>query len=303
MRIFLTGATGYIGLAALDSLVRAGHEVTGLVRTPEKAQVVSRHGGRPLVGDLAEPASYREAASTHDGIVHAAEDALQRRAEVDRVAVETLLAAARAIRGGGAALPRFLIYTSGVWVLGNTAAPAAEDAALDPTPHVAWRQPHEQQVLDAAGPGLRTVVVRPGIIYGGSRGIVGDLIRDATNGLVRIVGSGENHWPAVYDRDLADLYVRLAARGDAAGIFHACDESDERVNEIVSAICAQMKVPPEVRRIPLEEARVKMGPYAGALALDQIVRCPRARALGWAPAFRSIARNASRLVEEWRTAD
>jgi nucleoside-diphosphate-sugar epimerase len=302
MRIFLTGATGYLGLAALDALVRAGFEVTGLVRNTEKAGVVATHGGRPLVGDMSDPGSYREAASTHDGIIHAGSEGSPRGPEIDRIAVETLLAAARTDRGGDAGPPRFVIYTSGVWVLGSTVEPAAEDATLNPAPLVGWRPGHERLVLDAAGEGLRTVVVRPGIVYGGSRGIVGDLIRDATNGLVRIVGSGENRWAAVYDRDLADLYVRLSARPDAAGIYHACDESDERVNEIVSAIGAQVKVPPEVRRIPLDEARAKMGLYAGALALDQIVRAPRARALGWSPTFRSIARNASRLLEEWRNA-
>lgn len=303
MRIFLTGATGYIGRSVLDALVKAGHEVTSLVRTPEKAQIAAAHGGRPLVGNLTEPETYREVAAAHDGIIHVAADAPPRTAEVDRIAVEALLAVARQTPGGGASAPRFLIYTSGVWVLGHTHAPAAEDAPLSPTPLVAWRPAHERLVLDAAGDGLRTVVVRPGIVCGGGRGIVGDLIKDASNGLVRIVGGGENRWAVVYDRDLGDLYARLAARADAAGLFHACDESDERVNEIVSAIGAQMAVQPDVRRIPLEEARAKLGPYASALALDQVVRSPRARALGWSPAFRSIARNASRLVEEWRTAD
>ena len=293
---------GYIGLSVLDALVKAGHEVTSLVRTPEKARVATAHGGQPLLGNMGDPDSYRQAAGTHDGIIHAGVEASPRGPEIDAIAVNTLLAAARAPHREGSPASRFLIYTSGVWVLGNTLAPAAEDAALSPTPLVAWRPAHERLVLDAAGDGLRTVVVRPGIVYGGSRGIVGDLIRDAANGLVRIVGSGENHWAAVYRRDLGDLYARLAARADAAGVLHACDESDERVNEIVSAIGAQMPVAPEVRRIPLEEARAKMGPYAGALALDQIVRGPRARALGWSPAFRSIARNASRVVEEWRTA-
>ena len=83
---------------------------------------------------------------------------------------------------------------------------------------------------------LRTAVIRPGIVYGGSRGIVSDLLKNAVNGLIRVIGNGQNHWPLVYDRDLADLYVRAATRSDASGIFHANDEADETVNTIVEGI-------------------------------------------------------------------
>ena len=119
----------------------------------------------------------------------------------------------------------------------QTTRPADEATPIDPAAHVAWRPAHEQLVLEAgADNGLRTVVVRPGIVYGGARGIVSDLLKDALNGLVRVVGPGKNHWPCVYDRDLADLYVRLLQAPEAAGIFHANDEADERVNDIVEAI-------------------------------------------------------------------
>lgn len=303
MRILLTGATGYIGLAVLDGLVRAGHDVTGLARNIEKARLVASHGGHPLLGDLSEPASYRDAAGGQDGIIHAGFENSARGPDVDRTAIETLLAAVRDRPDGRASAPRFLVYTSGVWVLGSTAGPAAEDAALNPAALVTWRPAHERLVADAAGEGLRTMVVRPGLVFGGGRGIIGDLFRDATNGLVRIIGPGDNHWPTVYDRDLADLYVRFAARADAAGVYHACSESDERVNDIVESIAAQMTVAPEIRRIPLEEAMTKMGAYAGALALDQLVRCPRAHALGWTPALHTVSRNAARLLEEWRNAN
>ena len=301
MRVFLTGATGYIGSAVLDALVRAGHHVTCLVRNPEKAALAGQFGGYPVVGNLAEPGSYENAAAGQDGYIHAAEEALPRRCAVDRIAIETLMAAARRSASTVAATDRFLVYTSGIWVLGSTRQPAAEDAPVNPAEIVAWRPAHEQLVLAAAGSGFRTCVVRPGIVCGDARGIIGDLIRDASNGLVRIVGNGENHWPVVYDRDLADLHVRLSSRSDASGIYHATDESDERVNEIVEAIAAQVKTYPQIRRIPLEEARAKMGARAAALALDQIVRGPRARTLGWSPTLRSVAGSAAALLEEWRS--
>jgi nucleoside-diphosphate-sugar epimerase len=299
MRIFLTGATGYVGAAALDALLRAGHDVTALVRDPEKAERVSRRGVHPVVGDLAKPASYATAAEAADAIVHTAYDHSKRLQKVDRQAIDTLLATAA--RRASAGQPATFVYTSGVWVLGDSPTPADESTPVQPTPLVAWRPDHEQLVLDAGKDGVRTVIVRPGIVYGGARGIIGDMLKDAANGLVRVVGDGKNRWPCVYDRDLADLYVRVATMPDATGIFHANDEGDERVNDIVEAIARHAKMKPDVRHVPIAEARAKMGPYADALALNQVVRSPRARALGWAPTLHSVAGNVARLLEEFRT--
>ena len=296
MRIFVTGASGYIGGAVLEALVRGGHQVTGLVRNTERAAEVAARGGAPVIGDLADAASYRDLARRHDGVVHAALDPNPRGVELERQALEVMLTALREPGLG----PRAFVYTSGVWVIGPTRQPATEESPIDPPAIAAWRPAHEGIVLDAAGDGLRTMVVRPGIVYGGARGIVGDLLRDASNGLVRVIGGGENRWPAVYERDLGDLYVRLLSSAEGAGLYHANDEADERVNEVVEAIAAAAPQRPDIRRVPLEEARGKLGAYADALALDQVVRSPRARALGWAPARRSIAGNAPRLFEEWR---
>jgi nucleoside-diphosphate-sugar epimerase len=303
MRIFLTGATGYIGGAVLDALVRGGHDVTALVRNKEKARSVAKRGGHPAIGDLADPGSYRAAAEAQDGYVHTAFDARSGRgAAIDRQVIDAILEAARRPRTAGSSAParRFVIYTSGVWVLGSTPDPATEEAPINPVAHVSWRPDHEQMIADANSDRLRTVVVRPGVVYGGGDGIVGDLFKSASNGLVRIVGDGNNHWPLVYDRDLADLYARLAVREDAAGVYHANDEGDERVNDIVSAIKPYLPVKPDVRHVPIDEARHKMGTKADALVLDQVVRSPRARALGWTPTLHSVAGNAARLLEEWR---
>jgi nucleoside-diphosphate-sugar epimerase len=299
MRIFLTGATGYIGTAVLEAMLRGGHDVTGLVRDPEKAEQMARRGIRAIVGELSKPASYDAAAEECDALVHTASEHSKRRQKVDRQAIDALTSTAE--RRAAAGKAAIIVYTSGVWVLGPTQGQATEDAALRPPAHVAWRPEHEQLVLDAARDRrIRTIVVRPGIVYGGARGIVGDLLKDALNGLVRVVGEGQNHWPCVYDRDLADLYARVVANPEAAGVFHASDEADERVADIVESIASHCKVRPDVRHVPIAEARAKMGTYADALALDQIVRSPRARAIGWAPTLRSVSGNISRLMEEFR---
>ena len=296
MRVFLTGGTGYIGSAVQDALLRAGHRVTVLVRDPEKAERVTARGAHAVVGELAMPKSFAAALEDTDAIIHTAFEKSPRGVEKDSQALETLLAAVKRVDGR----PTTFIYTSGVWVLGSTTRPVDEEAPVAPVEHVAWRPEHERKVLEAGQNGVRTVVVRPGVVYGGSRGIVSDLLKDALNGMMRVIGPGKNRWPTVYDRDLADLYVRLLQKPDARGVFHANDETDERVNDIVEAIAEHLTQRPDIRHMPLPEARRKLGTYADALAMDQRVRSPRAKELGWAPSLSSITANVPRLFEEYR---
>lgn len=266
--------------------------MSALVRTREQAARLEERGVEPVVGNLADPDTYRKASAGFDGYVHAAFENSDRGTEIDRIAIGTLAEAASA--------PAVLIYTSGVWVLGQQRTPADETVAPKPAPNLAWRLDHERLVLGSATKRLRAIVVRPGIVYGGWRGLVADLFKDASNGLMRVIGSGENHWPLVYHRDLGELYVRLMTDASASGLYHVNDEGDERVIDVVEAIAGAMTVRPEFRFMPIEEARAKMGSYADALALDQRMRSPRARALGWTPGLRSVAGSVGRLLEEWR---
>src|SRR3954467_14307485 len=163
MRIFLTGATGYVGAAVLDALVKAGHDVTALVRDNEKARRVGKRGAHPLLGNLADPDSFKAAADAQDGYVHAAYDRPSGKGPaIDRAALTTIIAAAKRPRTASASAPpkRFVIYTSGVSVIGPSPDPATEDAPVNPTPIASWRPEHEQMVLDAASATLRTVIVR-----------------------------------------------------------------------------------------------------------------------------------------------
>lgn len=297
MQVFLTGGTGYIGAAVLDALIRAGHHVTALVRDPEKAARLEARGATPVLGEIAGPRRYLEQAVAADAVVHTAFEATPRGPAVDKQFLDVILPA---LAGAGGA--RAFVYTSGIWVLGPQPDGADETAALAPADIVKWRPEHEGQVLAAQSAQLRTAVVRPGIVYGSSRGIVSDMLKDALNGLVRVIGDGKNRWPCVYDRDLGDLYARLLASTDASGVFHAAGDEDERVFDIAEAIRSHVDPVADIRFMPLTEARAKMGPYADALALDQVVRCPHARATGWSPAMHGITGNAPRLFEEYRRA-
>jgi nucleoside-diphosphate-sugar epimerase len=297
MRVFLTGGTGYIGSAVLDALVRGGHHVTALARDSEKAERLEARGATPVLGDLAAPARFLATAAGLDAVVHTAMADQPRGPLLEKAFLDAMLPAQSA-----AGTPRTFVYTSGVWVLGSRPTATDEAVSPDPVPHVAWRAGHEAQVLAAAGPSLRTVVIRPGIVYGSGRGIVSDMLKDALNGLVRVIGDGQNRWPCVYDRDLAELYVRLLSLPGTSGVYHATGEEDERVAEIAEAITRHVTPAADIRHVPLAEARGKLGPKADALALDQVVRSPRARALGWAPTMHGITGNAPRLFEEYRRA-
>lgn len=309
MHIFLTGATGYIGSAVLDALIKGGHTVTAMARDKEKAERLAAKGATPLVAELGLPKRYLAAVKAADAVIYCAYESSPRGVQLEKQALETMLGAlAQAsqpdtphdAKSGPHGRARTFIYTSGVWVLGRAIRAADETAPLDPPPHVAWRPAHEDLVLSAFSPTLRTVVVRPGIVYGGGRGIVADLIKDALNGLVRVVGPGKNRWPLIYDHDLGDLYVRILETPTAAGIFHATDEADERVSDIVEAIASQVPQKPDIRFMPMDEAHKKFGTYADALALDQKVRSPKARALGWVPTQPGVINSVARLVEEFR---
>jgi nucleoside-diphosphate-sugar epimerase len=283
----------------LDALIKGGHQVSAMARDKEKAEALAARGATPVVADLGTPKRYLPAVKAADAVVYAASDASPKRVQLEKQALETMIGAQeQASQADGKR--RTFIYTSGVWVLGRAVKAADESAPLSPPEHVSWRPAHEDLVISSISSNLRTVVVRPGIVYGGGRGIVSDLIKDALNGLVRVVGSGKNRWPLVYDRDLGDLYLRILESPTASGIFHANDEADERVSDIVDAIAAQVSQKPDVRYMPIEEAHKKFGTYADALALDQKVRSPKARALGWMPTKTGVVSSVARLVEEFR---
>ena len=296
-RVFLTGGTGYIGSAVLDSLVRGGHQVTAIARDPEKVARLQSRGATGVLAELGTPTRYMDAAVESDVVIHTALDHSPRGPQIDRELLDRMLPA---LSDTGSA--KTFIYTSGIFVIGPAPEPADESVPVVPTALAAWRAPLEQRVLEATTMSLRTAVVRPGIVYGGARGIVSDLLRDALNGLVRVIGPGTNHWPCVYDRDLGELYARIAETPEGSGVYHANDEGDETVNEIVEAIADHVSSRPDVRHVPIDEARAKLGPYADALALDQRLRSPRARAIGWAPTLRSVGGNVARLLEEYRNA-
>jgi nucleoside-diphosphate-sugar epimerase len=279
MRVFVTGATGYIGGAVAGALRRAGHDVRGLVRTAEKARQLRRHEIEPVIGDIARPGSYHEALDDCAVLVHTAADHAAGTVEPDRVAIDTLLAS-----GARGAQPKTLIYTSGVWVYGDTGPRAADETTpVTPARKVDWRPAHERLVLNS--PGVRGVVVRPGCVYGLAGGLTGMWFESAEReGSASVVGSGANRWAMVHVHDLADAYVRLAVAGLGGEVFNVTDRSRATVGEMADAAARAAGHPDPVRLVPVEEAAVTMGELADCLALDQHVDARKAvQRLGWHP--------------------
>jgi nucleoside-diphosphate-sugar epimerase len=278
MRIFVTGASGYIGGAVAVALRRAGHEVRGLVRTPEKATRLRRYEIEPVVGDMTHPGSYHEALDECSVLVHAAADYAAGVVNPDRAVVDTLLAA-----GTRGARPKTVLYTSGVWVYGDTRGRLVDETTPSaPVRMVSWRPGHERLVLE--NPGVRGLVVRPGCVYGLAGGLTGRWFESAERGEAEVVGDGANRWAMVHVHDLADAYVRLAESGYAGEIFNITDRSRSTVQEMARAAARAAGRPGAVRLVPVEEAAKAVGDLAASLALDQHVDSRRAVSrLGWQP--------------------
>lgn len=296
MRIFVTGATGYIGSAVVRELVEAEHHVTGLTRLAEKASYLEDMGAEPLVGDLRDADSYRDGMMTSDALVHLAAEHSEARVAVDRMAVDAMLGAA----ADGPA--RVIVYTSGCYVLGETGSePANEDASTAGAPElVAWRPAHEDRILEASYDDLSASVIRPGMVYGGKSGSFAGFFASAERkGAAEFVGDGANRWSPVYRGDVARLY-RMVIEAEARGIFH-CAETPALVGELAMAASRAAGADGATRRIRLEDARQEMGATADALTMDQVVGCRRAAEFGWAPQHAPFLESAEAVYAEWKS--
>jgi nucleoside-diphosphate-sugar epimerase len=297
MRVFVTGATGYIGSAIVLRLVKAGHEVTGLVRSTEKKSALEAAGGVAVLGDYKDVAPFAEAALACDAIVHAA---MEYSPEGIAAGEKTLLTlACRGERRAGG--PAVIVYTSGVWVLGETSDAADEGASTDhPAPTVAWRVGQEKALLAANREGLAVSVIRPGMVYGRKGGFVAQWFAGAEEtGAVSFVGDGTNRWSMVHVDDLAELYMRILERR-GSGIFHGVDGTPSRVADLAKAASIAAGTDGKTLAVPVVTARAKMGPAADAVAMDQVVVTKRSRELGWRALHSSFEESAKAAYEEWR---
>ncbi len=298
MKVFVTGGTGYIGNAVALRLKKAGHDVLALVRSKDKAANLAAAGIKLVEGELGNPAGWAPAAYGRAAVVHCAFHQGENGVDLDR---RTIIASRDLLRGQVGAT---LVYTSGCWVYGDTADVVDESAELNPAKLVGWRPAHEKLALEAAKDGVRSVVVRPGIVYGGAHGgIPGGFFATASKGAAQAIGDGRNRWPMVHIDDLAELYVRLVERAPAGSIFNAVDPSRATVKEIASAASRAAGKDGEVSFTALDQARAKFGVFADALCLDQRLSSEKAENdLDWRPRHEGFIADADELFKVWRAA-
>ncbi len=281
MRVFVTGATGFIGSAIVEELINAGHQVLGLARSDAGARSLIAAGAQVHRGDLEDLESLRSGASMSDGVIHTAFNhdfsKYVANCEADRRAIEAL---GDALAGSG----RPLLVTSGTGTMGmlTPGRLGTENDASSPT----FPRSASEEAADAvAGRGVRASVVRlpPSVHDRSKQGLVTQMIDLAREkGISAYVGDGLNRWPAVHRLDAARLFKLALEKGSAGARYHGVAEEGVPLRDIADAIGRRFNVP-VVSKTP-EEAAGHFGWLAFFLGVD----CPASSVqtqeeLGWRP--------------------
>jgi nucleoside-diphosphate-sugar epimerase len=289
MRYFVTGASGYIGGSVAAALIGAGHEVSGLVRSGERARAVRAQGIDPVTGTLDDAALLAEQAGRSDGVINCA-------MADHRGAVEAVLPALENSA-------KLLLHTSGSSVVGDMADGEArgaiydESAPSEPLPGRAQRVAIDEMVLAAAKRGVRAVVIRPTLIYGRGHGVHRDSIQipwlielAKKHGVPKHVGRGENHWSNVHIDDLVDLYLRIIDRAPAGALYYA-ENGETSMRDLCQAIGRALGLGERTEAMSVDEAAEVWGEGAAKYTMgsNSRVRARRARdELGWQPSRPSV---------------
>ncbi|NOK13736.1 SDR family oxidoreductase [Corallococcus exercitus] len=277
MRVFVTGASGFIGSAVVPELLGAGHQVVGLARSEASARTLEAAGAEVHRGSLDDPDSLRAGAEKADGVIHLAFIHDFSRFE------DSVRADARAIEAIGAALEgsqRPFVNAAGLLFLAPGRVVVETDAAAP-----AGRGASEAKMLALAERGVRTSIVRlPPSVHGkGDHGFVPHLIASARRtGVAAYVGEGANRWPGVHRSDAARLFRLALERAPAGSRLHAVADEGVPTRELANIIGRRLGVP--VASKTPAEAGDFLGFLGALFALDAPASSARTRELlGWRP--------------------
>lgn len=283
MRILVTGATGYIGGSVATRLLAQGHHVVGLARTEVSAENLKKRGIEPLTGSLTDHGVLARAARTVDGVINAAN-------ADNPFVVHAILPQ---LRGSG----KLFIQTSGTSVVGtyDEGEPSErifnEDTPFTPMPEKAMRVAIDRQVLGSALDGVRSVVIRPSLVYGRGIGVEGasvqipKLIEQAkASGVARHIGRGLNVWSHVHIQDVVDLFLLALNTAPAGSLFYA-ENGEAPFRTMVETISRMLGLGGKTEPWTIEEAVTALGPGAHlSFGSNSRVEAVKARkVLGWAP--------------------
>jgi nucleoside-diphosphate-sugar epimerase len=301
MRVFVTGATGWVGSAVVKDLLSSGHEVTGLTTTAEGARKLETLGAKTRVGRLHEDDLLREAAAASDGVIHTAfihglsNMSLPTRLRLFagalnggvvlsflRILEETESGAIRALGAGLEGSMRPLVVVSGVLSLPQGRMSNERDNHVPGTPN---RSFSETAALDFVERGVRSSIVRlaPTVHGAGEHGFIARIIAAARKkGVSPYIGDGANRWPAVHVSDAAKLFRLALEKGEPGAKFHGVDEVGIPFRDIASLIAARVKIP--AVGIPAAKAAKHFGILSAFVGLDNPTSSQWTReTLGWQP--------------------
>ena len=301
MRIFVTGATGFIGTAVVKELLSAGHQVTGLSRTANGAEKLQKLGAKARVGKLDQQVLLREAAADSDGVIHTAfihglghMDLMTRlrlfagalnggiMSSFFRILLQTESRAIHALGSGLAGSGRPLIVTSGVLMLPSGKISTEEDNHVKDVPN---RSFSETAALDLVPRGVRASVIRlaPTVHGSGDRGFIPLIIKAARKkGSSVYIGDGANRWPAVHVHDAARLFRLALEKGESGAKYHGVDETGVPFRDIASKIAAKLQIP--TSSCPTHKSAKHLGFLSSFVGLDNPCSSEWTRqTLGWKP--------------------
>ena len=277
MRVFVTGATGFIGSRIVPELISAGHQVLGLARSETGAAALTAAGAQVQRGDLEDSESLRSGAATSDAVLHVAFrhdwTRFAESCELDKRAIETIGAALQ-----GTSRP--FIVSSGVGVVEGRAATEDDPPLSSP----AFPRVSEVTALALMERGVQASVMRlPQVHDTVKQGLITPLIAIArAKGVSAYVGDGHNRWPAAHVTDVARLYRLVLEKFTAGARYHAVAEGGVPLKEIATAIGRGLKVP--VVSIAPEQAQEHFGFLGFFAGRDVYVSSAQTREkLGWAP--------------------
>ncbi|NIO41796.1 MAG: NAD-dependent epimerase/dehydratase family protein [Burkholderiales bacterium] len=284
MKVFITGVAGFIGGSVAVSLIKAGHDVSGLVRSEARARDVEPFGIKAVIGDLSDLTTLEKAANGADAVINIADSD-------NREVADVFLSAMRATG-------KTYIQSSGTSIVADLADGAhsgeiyEETTPIEPLPLRAARVALNDAVLAASDNGLRTMVICPSLIYGVGLGASKDSMQvpwmitlAKKHGVGRHIGAGKNIWSNVHINDLVDLYLRVLGNAPG-GAFYYAENGENSMRELAEAISRMLGYGGRTEEMSVEDAVAEWGEGGARYTMgsNSRVRAVRARKeLAWSP--------------------